>query len=100
MPFAPSLEPWANDTPADDQHAANPPGRRGVAFGRLVQCTVFTKTQGQRQRVRQGQADQRREQQCITDLDRLLNHAAGAVTPVQPGVGHADTDDRADQGVG
>ena len=46
------------------------------------------------------EADQRRQQQCLADLDGLPQSTPrGAVAAAHQRVGHADADDRADQGV-
>ncbi|MNO98893.1 hypothetical protein D3C76_906520 [compost metagenome] len=84
-----------------DQQAANPPRRRNIALGLLVQRAILDEgSQGQEQQCGAAEADQWREQQGVTDLGRLRPvHTAGAVAPVHQGIGYADSDDRADQGV-
>ena len=84
-----------------DQHAANPPRWRRVAFRRLVQRTILDEgAQGQQQQRGKTKADQRREQQRITDLGGLRPvHAAGAIAAMHQGIGHADANDRTDQRV-
>ena len=101
MPFWPSLEPWANDTPVQvgDERAADPPRRRLIALRRLIERRIADdELQRQEQQGSGDKAEQRREQQRVADLGRLGPiDAGGAVLSVHQRIGDADADDRADQ---
>ncbi len=102
MPFCPSLLPWKKLTPVQvaTSSARIGPGRRLVALRRLVERGhAHHELHRQQQRARQHEADQRREQQRLGDLDRLAPvHARGRL----PGGRHQlvrqpHAHDRADQ---
>ncbi len=103
MPFCPSLEPCANETPVqrEDEDAADPPRRRLLAVGRLVQLGLLHECAQQQQQHRGAdESHERRQQQRVADLQRLAPiHAAGAVTAVHQRVGDTYADDGADQRV-
>ena len=103
MPFWPSFEPCANDTPV--QVSTSRPrihhGGGVLPLGASYSCLVLDeRAQRQQQQRGEDEADQRRQQQRIADLGRLRPvDAAGAVAAVHQRVGDADADDRADQRV-
>jgi hypothetical protein len=66
MPFWPSFEPWAKLTPVHvrNQQAADPPRRRLLADGRLVERRNADKELGEKQQQsRQEEPGKRGEQQ-------------------------------------
>ncbi len=85
-----------------DQQAADPQRRRLVAFRRLVEVGVaHDRLEHEQQQRRGAEANQRRQQQRLADLDRLGPvDAGGAALAMRQRIGDADPDDRADQGVG
>jgi hypothetical protein len=86
----------------EDQDAADPPRRRRTGLGLLVQLAVFhQRLESEQQQRRAHEADHRGDEQRVADLGGLRPvDAAGAVAPVHQSVGHADADDRTDEGVG
>jgi hypothetical protein len=82
----------------EDEKAANPQRRRRIALGRLVERRVLDhRLHDEQQHGGQYEADNRRQQERLSDLDSLAPiDAGGAVSPAQQRVGHADADDRPD----
>ncbi|MNZ76462.1 hypothetical protein D3C78_949670 [compost metagenome] len=85
----------------EDQQSANPPGRRRASFRGAEQRAVANRqAQRQQQQGGAGETHQRREEQCVANLDQLRpGRAADAEMAVHGAVRQADADDRADQRV-
>ena len=103
MPFCPSFEPCANETPVQVR-IRSPRIHHGggwLPVGLLVERRIADdEFQDEQQQGRREKADQRRKQQRVADFCRLAPvDARGAVAAVQQRVGDADANDRADQGV-
>ena len=77
-----------------DQQAADPEGRGRLALGRLVEVVPpHDDLEGQEQAGRGDEADDRREQQRLEDVDGLPPiDAGGAVAPAHELVGEADAE--------
>ncbi|ESY84692.1 hypothetical protein X739_20835 [Mesorhizobium sp. LNHC220B00] len=86
----------------EDQQRADPPGRRGIAFRRLVERRIADEKLHRIEQDRRGkEADDRRHQQGYADVGRLrpVDTAGGAAGRRHELVGEADADDRTDHRV-
>ena len=103
MPFWPSFEPCAKETPVQVAMSkrADAEGRWVCAFGRLVEGRIFgEELEGEVDQGGQGEADDRRDDERLEHLGDLLPvNAGGAGAAIDELVGEPHPEDGADHGV-